>query len=367
MEINSLNNIRYEIGTKGFITISEFMEIVVSDEKVGYYSTIQPFGADGDFITSPEISQLFGEMLGIWVATIWEKLGKPSNIALVELGPGRGVLMADILRATKHIPKFHASINVHMVEKSRALKEIQSQQLYEYDNIKFKWYDSILELPKKPSILIANEFFDALPINQYIKYKNDWHEQVITIMPENGELCFSTIPVARVMQDFLDNEHPNAQNRSVVEIGKKSIDYIKHITSIIQKYKGAAIIVDYGYDYNNGERKIYNSTLQAIKNHRYHPVLLDVGKADISAHVDFNSLKQAVMVRGCQAYGAITQGNLLSNLGIKYRAEQLIKNNKDSEHIVIKGMKRLIDEDTMGNLFKAIAITHPSVGVPICF
>jgi len=356
---NKLNNLRALIESQGCINIATFMEEVNSY----YYEYQTSIGAKGDFITAPEISQLFGEMIGIWVAQAWQNAGAPTNIALVELGPGRGTLMNDLLRVTKHIPGFWDSIEVHLVEQSsKLIKQQQAALEHYFSHIKFFWHDSVKRLPQKPIILVANEFFDALPVNQYIKNKDLWHEIMVAIMPENGNFYFMEMPVHQKIQAYLSEENPNAKHRSVVEYSTASILVMQDICDLIKSNGIAACIIDYGYNQDKQIRTSFNSTLQAVKNHKYHPVLSDIGEADLTAHVDFNALKQVADNRDCQTYTISTQGEFLKSLGIEKRLNSLSK-NASSEQIysLYSGFERLTSDEQMGKLFKVLLVASTNV------
>ncbi|MFN7038883.1 MAG: class I SAM-dependent methyltransferase [Alphaproteobacteria bacterium] len=340
------------------ISIARFMEEVISNDQYGYYNNNDTIGELGDFITSPEISQLFGEMIGLWCADVWYKLNCPKEFILVELGPGKGTLIDDLLRSTKNIPGFHNAIQIHLVEISANLRERQEEILSKY-NIPKYWHKSIKNLPDNlPSIYIANEFFDALPINQYIKLKDDWFEITISLNEIDEELCFVYMPVMDKVKTDLENDYDHLTHNSIVEISSKSIEIIKTIGDNIVKNNGAALIIDYGYTDPYSERKATSSTLQAIKNHKFHPILKDIGKADISAHVDFYTLAEAVKVKSINPQ-ITTQGKFLTDIGINIRANLLLEKadiiNKKNIYLALD---RLTSPNKMGNLFKVLSMFY---------
>lgn len=356
-KLKNFTSLRRLIELRGAIPISTFMEEVLLNHDLGYYAQENAIGHIGDFVTSPEISQLFGEMLGIWCLTCWELMGCPKEFTLVELGPGKGTLMHDLLRSTRNVPGFHQALEIYMVEASNKLSKIQQNKLKSFNYIKQTWHDNIYDLPKKPTLIIANEFFDALPIRQYQKIKDEWYEILISIIPSNQELCFIKNPIEKPINTYLNAEHPNAIHNAIYESSLKSIEYMQNIADHIYNYGGCAAIIDYGYDYEPNQRIDYSNSLQAVKNHKYHPVLSDIGYADISAHVDFNILKKAAEHRKCSVIGAISQNKFLTSLGIDLRAKMLLKNASSLQgKAIMSGLERLISPQQMGDLFKVVAI-----------
>lgn len=347
--------LRELIETKGHATIAQFMDIAMYDSSQGYYIGHNPIGKESDFITAPEISQLFGEMIGVYCVKAWNELGCPKEFNLVELGPGKATLMLDLIRATKHVEKFSQGRSIHLVDKNKRLIEIQRKRLLEN---KASWHGDVSTLPKdKPLIIIANEFFDCLPINRYIKRNNNWNEQVVSILPKQEEFCFSFIPVLAHFSDSLNHEYPNAKEGAVIEICYPAQQIIRDIASIFQTQPGAMLIIDYGYDYNNKTRKAFNGSLQAIQNHKFHPLLSDIGRADITAHVDFFVIKQTAEANFCATKGVISQRKFLEEQGIFIRAQALKKNaNHEESDYIDSGLMRLMDPMQMGELFKVLEI-----------
>lgn len=350
-----IGNIRQAIQDYGSITIAQFMSEAMYNLKEGYYIYNDPIGRGGDFITAPEVSQLFGEMLGIFVVDLWMKLGSPKKFNLVELGPGKATLMMDILRATSHVANFHQACNIHLVDTNQRLIEVQKQKLNSY-SIPCTWHENVLELPSDlPLIILANEFFDCLPINQYIKDKDIWYERSVTLYQQ--EYSIIKTPIAYSLSNSLNNEHPNAKDFSIVEVCYPGLEIIQHLASIFQKTPGALLAIDYGYDIDPIKRNSYNYTLQAVKNHKYHPIFSDIGRADLTSHVDFFALKQSALANECMTIGSITQGNFLENLGINIRANSLKqKATKQEREEIDSGLNRLVSPKQMGELFKAMVI-----------
>jgi NADH dehydrogenase [ubiquinone] 1 alpha subcomplex assembly factor 7 len=349
------NSIRKTIEENGSITVAQFMEMAMYNSHNGYYVNNNPIGKNADFITAPEISQLFGEMIGLYCADIWVKMGKPFQFNLVELGPGHGTLMKDLLRATKHIEGFHQGCNVHLVDTNQQLIKIQKQTLTPY---RIKWHKDISNLPTDlPLIIVANEFFDCLPINQYIRQQQLWYQQSIAIMPKVEELFFIQTPLMPHFREHLSYEHPNSKHGSIIELCYPAIEIIQQISNYFKKTSGCLLAIDYGYDLDPKTRTAYNSTLQSIKNHKFHPIFSDIGRADLTAHVDFFALRQTALANFAKAAHTITQAEFLQNLGIKLRAE-ILKNNANlaEKEAIDSGLERLISPTQMGNLFKAMQI-----------
>ena len=335
-------------------SIAKLMTEAMSASPNSYYRAQQPLGEQGDFITSPEISQMFGEMIGIWALHAFEKLGKPSKFNLVELGPGRGLLMRDLLKGTSKQTSFHQALQIHLLDINPILIAEQKKQLADYA---VNWIDKIEDLPPLPTIFIANEFFDALPIRQYIKKSTQWHEVHVMIKEHNAaEIIY--LDISEEKQKQLNDQHPNAQEDGVAEESPESLHVMQSIAKHIKTHQGAALIIDYGYDIELSHRtkNQYNSTLQAIKDHKFHPVFEDLGQADLSAHVDFNALKNVALKQGLKVTGAISQRILLQTLGIDLRLESLLAANQELKEILKKQHHRLTAKDTMGELFKAIII-----------
>lgn len=311
--------------------MAEYMEIALSHPEYGYYMQRDPLGVAGDFTTAPEISQIFGEIIGAWLAHNWQLLGSPSEIVLVELGAGRGTLMADILRATKNIKGFHEALSIYLVEISPVLKQKQWKTLAGKIE-RIEWHENLDSLPELPLLLIANEFFDALPIRQF--FGND--ERMVSII--NNKLGFTTDNVTH-------------------ETCEAAIAIVKVISEHIATHSGAALIIDYGY---SGGSKA--DSLQAMKNHSYHPVLEDAGNADLTAHVDFFTLLETAKEYAVNVYGAMPQGAFLTRLGAGERTTALCRiSNHEQQQKLIAGLKRLADPKEMGDLFKIMAITSKNI------
>lgn len=339
-----------QIELSGPITVAEYMTQCLLHPKHGYYTTQQPFGSKGDFITASEISQMYGEMLGLCLAQSWIDQGQPDQFTLAELGPGRGVLMADILRATKLVSGFHQAANIVMVEASPNLQSVQAKTLEHYD---VRWVSSVTELPKQPLYLIANEFFDCLPIRQYIRTEHGWQEQMIGAV--DGVLGFILAAITPV------EVFKEAPLGTVMEACPSAIAITSEIARVIGDHGGTALIVDYG------DWQPMGDSLQAVQDHTKTDPLTDCGASDLTAHVNFQSLSEAA-THFAQCSKMTTQGVLLERLGITARAQALAAKLESSaleNHITAH--HRLTHPDEMGHLFKALAITPKGAAHPAGF
>lgn len=336
------------IDTNGPITIAEYMALCLTHPEFGYYMKRDPFGSEGDFVTSPEISQIFGELIGLWLAAQWQKMGKP-KVVLAELGPGRGTLMADLLRATRKISGFHEAMSVRLVEISPALKQKQWNALAGRHH-DVEWIDSLAALDNKPLLLVANEFLDALPIRQYVWQNDAWHERLVA--HKDGQLSFVTSPKGTKNIALPEG----TKEGDIAESCKPALDYTIAISKHIKAHGGAALLIDYGY--TQGSK---GDTLQAMRKHQYFEILGKPGTADITAHVDFAALKQAVEAAGASAFGATPQGKFLMKIGAGQRVQKLVANASEEQGAaLISGLERLASPDKMGDLFKVLAIMPPA-------
>ncbi len=352
--------IRRRIAAAGPMPVGQYMALCLGDPEHGYYTTRDPFGVRGDFITAPEISQMFGELIGLWMATVWTQMGSPENIRIVELGPGRGTLMNDALRAVQMIPAFREALVVHLVDISPALRSMQEQTL-EHWGAPLSWHASLEEVPKGPAIIIANEFFDALPINQAVKAEDGWHERQIGI-GENGQFAYTTArdPIAHfdmllpptVRQAGIGSIYEWRDNRPAMQLGKR-----------LKDEGGAALVIDYGHTASG-----VGETLQAVGRHAYADPLSEPGDVDLTAHVDFAALAIGVQAMGAEIFGPITQAEFLTRLGIETRAATLKKKATSRAAVadVDAALARLVGmgRTDMGEMFKAASFTHAAVGVP---
>lgn len=353
-----LDHLRRRVSSEGPLSVADVMADALTHPRFGYYATRDPFGAAGDFVTAPEVSQMFGELIGLWAAVVWQQMGSPGRVHLVELGPGRGTLMADALRATRAVPGFHAAADLHLVEASRTLREMQGRALSGYAP---RWHDDISGVPDGPAIVIANEFFDALPIVQLMRTGAGWHERRLAFDPEGGAPIWTLTPGISPLAALL---HPSvlmsARPGEIAEVSPTSLSVADALARRVVREGGAALVIDYGH----GESAA-GDTLQAVKAHEPVDVLSTLGEADVTAHVDFAALARAVTQAGGVAHGPLPQGVFLSALGIAQRAEVLAARATPAQARDIEAAKvRLIDPGEMGTLFKVAAWTGPAASPP---
>jgi NADH dehydrogenase [ubiquinone] 1 alpha subcomplex assembly factor 7 len=336
------------IQAQGPLSVAQFMTMALHDPGSGYYATRDPLGAD--FITAPEISQIFGELAGLWLAQCWHDQGKPNPARLVELGPGRGTLMADALRAARLMPDFLAAIEMVLVESNPVLCSVQRDCLKDC-GCPVRWSGSFDEsLADRPLFLVANEFFDALPIRQFVKTERGWCERMVTLDASDA-LAFALAPVP-VSGAAIPADRDGAPPGAVYESSPAGLALAEEIARTIAARGGAALIVDYGYGAEAG----FGETLQAVGDHAFKDILESPGEIDLSAHVDFAALAQAARDSGAATFGPVGQGDFLDALGIRGRAEQLAARNPGVAADIFSAAARLIDADQMGTLFKALAI-----------
>jgi SAM-dependent MidA family methyltransferase len=350
--------IRRLISIAGPMPVAHYMAMCLSHPQHGYYMTREPIGAAGDFITAPEISQMFGELLGLWAGAVWRQMGSPESIRLIELGPGRGTMMADALRAAQVLPDFHRAIAVHLVETSPALQQQQRHTLAD-NNVPMLWHAALDEVPEGPSIILANEFFDALPVHQALKQEDGWHDRVLLI-DASGNLALGTAPgVIRHFEKILPAKIREAPVGSIYEWRTDSIAL--EIGRRVARFGGAALAIDYGHVESD-----VGDTLQAVGEHAYANPLVAPGLVDLTAHVDFQSLAQAAESIGARIHGPIEQGEFLRRLGIETRAKAL-KASAPLEKAgdIDTAMQRLVGSGArkMGVLFKVMGFADPKLGM----
>lgn len=352
--------LKRRIAELGPITVADYMAEVLTHPEQGYYSARDPFGAAGDFITAPEISQMFGELVGLWCAEVWQRLGSPVEIKLIELGPGRGTLMADALRAARMLPGFREAIAVHLVEVSPALRARQAETL---KDAPVRWHGALAEVPDAPAIIIANEFFDALPIRQFRKEPKGWCEVMVGHDPASDRLAFALSAPSRNAAAYVPEALRDSPPGALVEVSPASISIMSETARRVAHDGGAALVIDYGRDETRAE-----ATLQAVRGHARAEVLETPGSADLTAHVDFPTLAETARQAGAETHGPVGQGAFLKGLGIEQRAAILKRNAAERQaKAVAAALHRLCAEDQMGTLFKALAVTPPGFGVPAGF
>ncbi|MBZ4023230.1 methyltransferase [Rhodobacter sp. TJ_12] len=340
------------IAAGGPIGIDTYMAECLMHPDHGYYATRDPFGRGGDFITAPEISQMFGEMLGLCLAQVWLDQGQPAPFVLAECGPGRGTLMADVLRAIRAVPGMAEAAEVHLVETSATLRERQRATLAPRA---VTWHESVATLPRAPLFLLANEFFDALPIRQFIRQGPAWAERQVGL--KEGRLSFGLAPPAPL--EALQHRHGDTRDGDVVETCPTAAPIMTEIAARIAAQGGVALIVDYGHWRSLGD------TFQAVKDHQPCDPLAAPGEADLTAHVDFEPLAQAARAAGAQASAMTAQGVLLERLGITARAEALARRlDGTALQAHIAAHRRLTHPEEMGQVFQSLAVYPATAPLP---
>ncbi|QHQ33710.1 class I SAM-dependent methyltransferase [Algicella marina] len=342
------DKLKAEIAVSGPISIARFMQICLLDPEHGYYMTRDPLGSAGDFTTAPEISQMFGELAGLWLAQTWMDQGAPDPFTLAELGPGRGTLMADILRATARVAGFHAALRLHLVEASPTLQAHQAASLADAEPT---WLTEITNLPDHaPLFVVSNEFFDALPIRQFQKAATGWHERCIGI--RSGNLVFGLAPAHH--EPELDTRFPDVPPQTMVERNSAAEAITAQLGQVINRRGGAFLAFDYGEWDGTGD------TLQGLRKHGYSDPLTKPGEADLTAHVGFRWLAESSTLRP----HFTQQGQFLKALGIDARAAALSAADPDRANEVAAAHSRLTDDREMGSLFKTLALLPESAHPP---
>jgi NADH dehydrogenase [ubiquinone] 1 alpha subcomplex assembly factor 7 len=342
----------------GPIGVDDFMRAALGDPQDGYYIRRDPLGSAGDFTTAPEVSQMFGELIGAWLIDRWHAIGRPAPFALVELGPGRGTLMADMLRVAALDPAFRDAARIHLVETSPALRDAQRRAL---GNTAATWCDDVETLPELPLLAVANEFFDALPVRQYERTPAGWCERRIDLAPAGAGPTFRFVLAPPGDPGPLPAP-ADAPVGAIAESSAEGRALAGALARRIVAHGGAALIVDYGYALGHGD------TLQALRHHRYADFLAAPGSADLTAHVDFAALATAAEAAGARTHGPVTQSALLRALGIEARAATLAAAATPAQRSDIESaLRRLIGDDEMGTLFKALALAAPGQPAPAGF
>ena len=344
------------IALTGPITVADFMAEALGHPLHGYYQRRDPLGRAGDFITAPEVSQMFGELIGLWCVEVWHEMGCPDPCHLVELGPGRGTLIADALRAARIRPAFGAALRLHLVETSPYLRERQDQALAAHMPAAHRpnWHASFAEIPKGPLLLVANEFFDALPVHEFELHPQGWRERVVA--SDGEKLVFGWAEPGPSFELLSDRQRIGPK----AEISTVALGIAGEIGRHLAAAGGAALIIDYGTS-----QSLPGESLQAVRRHQPVDPLADIGEADLSAHVDFAGLARAAEQTGAKAYGPLPQGEFLLRLGLDARAESLIARATPSQARDIESARRrLLDSREMGTLFKALALAAPGLPPP---
>lgn len=341
------------VSQDGPITLEQYMSLCLSHPRFGYYMTRDPFGPRGDFVTAPEISQMFGELLGVWASEAWRAAGSPSNARLIELGPGRGTLMSDVLRVARIAPDFLDAVSVHLIETSPTLRGVQRQTLANSGKA-IDWRDDFADTPPGPAFILANEFFDALPVRHFVKTIGGWRERLVGL-DAAGELAFG----------LSDRVEPtltvSAREGSIIEVNTIGQRLMGEIAARIVASGGAALIIDYGYYQTS-----LGDSLQAVTKHAYVDPFAAPGEADLTTHVDFAALGRMARAKGAKVMGPVTQSHFLMQLGVERRAQSLTKKaTPEQAASIAEAFERLTGTEDprrqMGSLFKVMAVTHPAM------
>jgi SAM-dependent MidA family methyltransferase len=373
-----LAHLREIIARDGPMPLDRYMQACLGDPEHGYWQRPATIGGQGDFVTAPEISQVFGELIGLWSALAWERMGRPAPLRLVELGPGRGTLMRDALRAARALPGFRDAATVHLVEMSGPLREVQRQVLpprpswgrdgeggmAEQFPLRFPppltpphrgegntptiaWHERLEEVPPGPAIVIANEFLDALPIRQLLFAEGAWHERVVDVAPDGG-LRFG----AGAAVDYQGDAQPF--EGAIVELRAGEAELLATLTS--RNARLAALFIDYG-----PAEPALGDTLQAVRRHAYADPLAGPGSADLTAHVQFADLADKARSAGLAADGPLTQAEFLGRMGVAERAGRLMSANPQRAGEIEAAVQRLVSPTSMGSLFKVLAVRSPEL------
>ena len=351
------DKITARIAAGGPMSVADYMAMCLTDPEHGYYTAREPFGRKGDFITAPEVSQMFGELIGAFAIAAYEAMGAPDKVQLAELGPGRGTLMADLLRTAALRPSFASAIELNLVEMSPRLRTIQAQTIGgAAGNIRF--LNQFAGVPDGPVIVIANEFFDALPIHQFVRTPQGWRERQAGIGAA-GELCFGA-GSARLEEAVLPAGARAAPDGAILETQPAANAIAEQIGGRIASQGGAALIIDYGY-----LKSAYGDTLQALYKHAFDDVLAHPGEADLTAHVNFEALARSLESAGAAVAPPLEQGEFLLRLGLLERAGQLGAGKSAAEQDKIRdAVERLAGPEQMGRLFKVLAAASAGVHLP---
>jgi SAM-dependent MidA family methyltransferase len=350
--------IRRHITMHGPLPLADYMTLCLTHPELGYYTTGNPVGGRassqrqaGDFITAPEVSQMFGEMLGVWCMEMWQALGSPAEFNLVEIGPGRGTLMADLLRVSGALPGFKSACNVRLIEVSPTLSEQQSLTLSSMANV--TWLRDIDALERRPTIVLANELLDALPFRQWCKNGEDWFERAVGLIDD--QLTFVLRPNRLDIGD-LPGDHAARPQATLFETAPAREAFIARIADFLQHNTGAALCIDYGH-----LKSGFGDTFQAIRDHAYADPLTGLGQTDLTSHVDFAPLCAVAKANGCNVPNPVTQGEFLLSLGLLERAGALGSGrDKSVQERLQQAVERLAGPSQMGDLFKVMGFGAPA-------
>jgi len=339
-----------QIATSGPMSIANYMGLCLTHPAKGYYRKADPLGAGGDFVTAPEISQMFGELIGFFFVNLWQQMDEPKAFTLLELGPGRGTLMADMLRVACRAPGFRDALDLRLFETNPELIAQQNARLEPYEP---KWIDSFEKVGDGPLLVVANEFFDALPIRQFVRGKDGWHERMVGL--RDGKRAFGLSPTP-IPASAMPEAVRNAAEGEVLEVGIAGGEVMNRLAGQVARVGGAILAIDYGYG-----RTQTGETLQAVRRHKYADPLEAPGEADISAHVDFEALATVARRAGLAVQPLTSQGAFLTRLGIGERARMLSAANPGSAEDITTALERLTGGQAMGELFKVLCAASPGL------
>lgn len=340
------------IAQDGPLTIAQYMSFCLLDPEAGYYATRPALGGDGDFITAPETSQMFGELIGLWSAQSWLELGSPNPCQVIEFGPGRGALMIDLWRAGKALPAFRAAARLNLIEPSAPLRRVQGQRLAAV-GARADWIDALERAPAGPAILIGNEFLDCLPVRQFLRTERGWRERVVG---RDGEALVFGLAAGPAPIDLIPASLREAGAGAVAETRAGLSSFVRALAARLHAGPGRALFIDYGAAETTG-----GDTFQAVRAHRSADPLAEPGEADLTAHVDFAEIAALARGQGLVVAGPIGQGAFLTALGIALRAEALKKAQPEKAPVIARQLQRLIAPDQMGGLFQAICLSSPGL------
>ncbi|MEP9352929.1 SAM-dependent methyltransferase [Xanthobacter sp. KR7-65] len=346
------------IAAEGPMPVSRYMALCLGHPRHGYYITRDPLGARGDFTTAPEITQMFGELLGLWAVAAWQQMGAPDPFRLVELGPGRGTLMADALRAARVLPAFGAAARIDLVDTSPVLRAAQARALADHGA---QWHDRVEDVPEGPAIVLANEFFDALPVDQYVWTGDGWHERRIGL-GDGGRLSFGLDAAPSRIAATFAADLPPPRPGAVLEVMEGGP--ARALAGRLKAQGGMALAIDYGHAGG------YGDTFQALAAHAFADPLAAPGQADLTAHVDFARLARLGRAAGLRAFGPVEQGDFLARLGLAERAGRLMRHAPPEAAAKVAAAARRLagtGEGEMGRLFKVLGLAHPDAGAPPAF
>ena len=347
-----------KIDKNKYISLDSFIDKILYDKKVGYYMRKDPFGEKGDFITAPNISILFSEIIAIWCIAFWENLGYPKKINIIEMGAGNGEMMYQMIKVFKRFDKFLKSSKFFIFEKSQFLKKIQKKKI---TSLKVSWINSLDSLKGGPNIFLANEFFDALPIKQFIKKNNKWFEKKVKVSNINNFKLVDVPARINILEKKIGISLKN--NQKIIEFSPLTYKYLNTISKKINNFQGGLLIIDYGYL----EKEMKNS-LQSVRKHKFVNIFEDLGNSDITYNISFYLLKRILKKLNLKVTGTTTQKKFLTKLGIMHRAEILARNLKFSKKAdIYYRLNRLVDNKFMGDLFKVMFATKKNNNFKVGF